>query len=86
MLAFNKTDWVSTGWNFHLEGFTIFIRYLFARVYMTSIWGYIKSTEHDEFLDEANSILLNDVTRGIPVVNLVQVREKKLGKPYSGEQ
>lgn len=43
------------------------------------------STEHDEFLDEANSILLNDVTRGIPVVNLVQVREKKLGKPYSGK-
>ena len=42
------------------------------------------STEHDDFLDEANSILLNDVTRGIPVVNLIQVREKKLGFPYSG--
>ena len=37
-------------------------------------------------MDEANSILLNDVTRGIPVVNLVQVREKKLGKPYSGRR
>ena len=48
------------------------------------ILNHLFSTEHDDFLDEANSILLNDVTRGIPVVNLIQVREKKLGFPYSG--
>ena len=82
MLAFNKTDWVSTGWNFHLEGFTIFIR--LETEHLIRALKLIFSTEHEEFLDEGNSILLNDVTRGIPVVNLKQVREKKLGSPYSG--
>ena len=81
VFAFNKSDWASIGWANYLEGFTLYYRLITNLNY--SIRAIFSSALDDDALEPAKSILLTDVTRGVPIVSLRQKCIKRLGYPYS---